>query len=157
MELKSSFPSWYLLASQLGLKDCSFMLGRDRSSVSSLGLHWYFYLRMIVITCYCSPHGSTHSTDSVSSLPTSGDESPRFSLSLPPPQCRDEECFITQSRKWNSDFLYGLHDTVKGRGNFLLFDTAKSPKSLLSLHWHRIKNNIGVPFYRVVQSRLSLY
>lgn len=73
------------------------------------------------------------------------------------PSAEVKNASLLQSRKWNSDFLYGLHDTVKGRGDFLLFDTAESPRSPLSLHWHHIKNNIGVPLYRAVQSRLSLY
>lgn len=54
-------------------------------------------LRVVDIHCYCSPHGSTNTTDGVASLPLSGGECPDFPV--PPP---------LPSPHWQS---YGHHIT----------------------------------------------
>lgn len=61
------------------------MLGRDRTTISPVGLYWYLPVWVVVLLCYCFLHGST---DEVSSLTLSSGESPHFLLSLPlsPPQ-----------------------------------------------------------------------
>lgn len=125
----------------------SLMLGRDRSTISPLGLYWYLPVWMVVLLCYCFLHGST---DEVSSLTLSSGESPHFLLSLPlsPPQWGWEGASLFHGSNGSSHSPYGSSDTVWKRGFFIIWYSWKCwhPSELsLTPNQQGVKVRVRVP------------